>query len=175
MKKSLNWKNDIDTESSLPPINWKALEKYAIRVKQERTNHDSEVSCRLSSEYNIGGLHVVRRLDFHDGTTWLARLQLRKATAESLERLKQEVCTIEVIRERSTVPVPEIFAYEPTDSNTVGVAFMIMEFILADTAMDAFGGWPVHQGKIPPQFKEQFHVAMAGVQVCSRPFKGALS
>ncbi|KAF1948118.1 hypothetical protein CC80DRAFT_486569 [Byssothecium circinans] len=161
----LNWKNDINAERSLPPIDWKALQEYAIGIKRAHTNHDSEVGCQLSSEYNMGGLHIVRRLDFHDGTSWVARLQLHKATAESCQRLLQEVHTIQVIRERSAIPVPEIIAYEPSYDNTVGVAFMIMEFIPADTAMDAFGGWPVHRGKIPLRFKDQFYAAMARIQV----------
>jgi hypothetical protein len=114
--KPLNWRSDINAECSLPPINWKALQEYAI--------HDGEIGCQLSSEYNMGGLHVVRRLDLHDGTSWVARLQLH-TTAESLQRLIHEVCTIQVIREQSAIPVPEIFAYEPSCNNNVGVAFMI--------------------------------------------------
>jgi hypothetical protein len=163
--KPLNWKNDINAERSLTPINWTALKEYAIGVKQKHTNDDGEITCQLSAEYNMGGLHIVRRLDFHDGTSWVARLQLRRATADSLQRLIQEVHTIEVIRERSTIPVLEIFAYDASDNNAVGVAFMIMEFIPADTAMDSFGGWPVHRGKNPPHFKKNFYAAMARIQV----------
>jgi hypothetical protein len=165
--KLLNWRSDINVERSLPPINWKALQEYAIGVKRMLTNHDGEIGCQLSSEYNMGGLHVVRRLDFQDRTSWVARLQLH-TTAESIQCLVHEVCTIQVIREQSAIPVPEIFAYEPSCDNDVGVAFMIMEYIPADTAMDSFGGWPVHKGKTPPQFKAQFYATMARIQVRSR-------
>jgi len=108
----------------------------------------------------MGGLHVVH---FHDGTSWVAQLQLREATADSPQRRIQEVCTVQVIRERSNIPVPEINAYEPTADNTVGVAFISMDLIAADTAMDAFGGWLVHKGKVPPRFRDHFHAAMAGL------------
>lgn len=60
---------------SLTFVNWKALEEYAVGVKRQHTNYDGEITCQLSAEYNMGGLHVVRRLDFHDGTSWVARLQ----------------------------------------------------------------------------------------------------
>jgi hypothetical protein len=161
----LNWKTDIDAERSLHSINWRALEDYAICIKRKYSNLDGKITCQLSAEYSMGGLHVVRRLDFHDGTSWIARLQLHKATPASLQRLIQEVHTIQVIRERSKIPVPEIFAYETSGNSAVGVAFMIMEFVPADTAMDSFGGWAVHKGKTPMQFKKEFYTAMAGIQV----------
>ncbi|KAF2753263.1 hypothetical protein EJ05DRAFT_458272 [Pseudovirgaria hyperparasitica] len=161
----LNWKTNIDSECLPSPIDWKALEEYAISFKRKRSNYDGEITCNVSAEYNMGGLHVVRRLDFQDGTTWVARLQLQKATPESLERLLNEVHTIQVIRERSRIPVPELFTYEASDDNAVGVAFMIMEFVPADTAMDSFGGWPVHRGKIPAPFRRKFYTGMAKIQV----------
>lgn len=165
--KTLNWRSNISAESSLPPIDWNALQEYAIGVKRMLTNQEGVINCQLSSEYNMGGLHVVRRLDFQDGTSWVARLQLH-TTTESLQRLIHEVCTIQVIRKQSAIPVPEIFAYETSCDNNIGVAFMIMEYIPADTAMDSFGGWQVHKGKTPTRFKRQFYATMARIQVRSR-------
>jgi hypothetical protein len=166
----LNWKKDIGNESSLAFVDWKALQEFAIGVKRQFSNPDSNVTCQLSADYNMGGLHVVRRLDFQDGTSWVARLQQRKATATSIQRLLQEVYTIQVIRQRTKIPVPEIIGYDASDENKVGVAFMLLEFIPADTAMDSFGGWPVHKGRIPSNFKPDFYAAMAEVQVRSREF-----
>ncbi|KAF1934506.1 hypothetical protein EJ02DRAFT_363555, partial [Clathrospora elynae] len=161
----LNWKNDIVNESSLAFVDWNALQEFAIGVKRHCSNHDSIISCKLSAEYNMGGLHVVRRLDFQDGTSWVARLQQQKATTNSIQRLLQEVYTIEVIRQRTKIPVPEIIGYDAEYDNKVGVAFMILEFIPADTAMDSFGGWLAHKGQIPSNLKPDFHVAMADIQV----------
>jgi hypothetical protein len=75
----------------------------------------------------------------------------------------QEFCTIPVIRKRSAIPVLEIFAYEPTDDNPVGVAFMIMEFVPADTAMDAMFTrvkfLSVSRGNFMPQWLKYRYVA----------------
>jgi hypothetical protein len=163
----LNWKKDIGNESSLAFVDWKALQEFAIGVKR-RSNHDSNTTCQLSADYNMGGLHVVRRLDFADGTSWVARLQQRKATAASIQRLLHEVYTIQVIRQQTKIPVPEIIGYDASDENKVGVAFMLLEFIPADTAMDSFGGWPAHKGRIPSNFKLDFYAAMAEIQVRSK-------
>jgi hypothetical protein len=66
-------------------------------------NHANNIECQLSDKYNMGGLHVVRLLDFEDGTTWLARLQRHKGAAESCQRLIAEVHTMQVVREQSTI------------------------------------------------------------------------
>jgi hypothetical protein len=168
--KPLNWKTDISTEDSLlSPIDWNALEEYAIGVKRKQSDDDTgNVTCQLSAEYSIGGIHIVRRLDFDDGTSWVARLSQQKDSSPiSLERMLQDVHTTRVVHERSKIPVPKIFAYEASDDNAIGVAFMIMEYIPADTAMDSFGGFSTHRGEIPPQFKEKYYNAMAEIQVSS--------
>lgn len=163
----LNWKENINEESSLPPINWEILKETAIHLKQRLAKHEDEISCQLSAEYNMGGVHIVRRLDFDDGTSWLARLRLHKTTANQglCECLEQEVHTINVIRDRSEVPVPAVFGHDARWDNPVGVPFMLQEYIAADTAMDSFGGYPVHGGDTPPQFKEGFYDSLANIQV----------
>jgi hypothetical protein len=161
----LNWKDNINAESSLPPINCAALIQYAKDIKRRHLKHASNIECQLSDKYNMGGLHVVRLLDFEDGTTWLARLQRHKGTAESCQRLIAEVHTIQVIREQSKIRVPEVFGYDASYDNPVGVPFMLLEYIPAITAMDSFGGWEEHKGRIPQHFRTDYHASMANIQV----------
>lgn len=155
----LHWKNDINAEKSLPPIDCAALIQYAKDVHRRHMKHARNIECQLSDRYNMGGLHVVRLLDFEDGTTWLARLQLRKGTAESCQSLIAEVNTIQVVRERSKIRVPEVFGYNASYDNPIGVPFMLLEYIPAITARDSFGG------RIPRQFRTDYHASMATVQV----------
>ena len=42
---------------------------------------------------------------------------------------------------------------------------MLMEFIAGDTAMDSFGGYDVHKGEIPQEFRAKAHAMMADIQV----------
>ena len=42
----------------------------------------------LLSIYNMGGRNLVRRLDFQDGTRWVARIQLPKHTSKALKQLR---------------------------------------------------------------------------------------
>jgi hypothetical protein len=43
---------------------------------------------------------------------------------------------------------------------------MILEYIPAITAMDSFGGWDEHKGRIPQHFRTDYHTSMADIQVC---------
>jgi aminoglycoside phosphotransferase (APT) family kinase protein len=148
----------------LKSIKWKALEEYALAVYL-RYHNDHKTIVTLSTETSMGGRNVVRRLDFSDGTSWVARCQRHKTTPESIYRLIREVSTLQLVRERSKVPVPEVFAYEANDANPVGVPFMIMEYIPGSTAMHSFGGWATHGGRTPEHFKKKFLTTMADIQV----------
>jgi aminoglycoside phosphotransferase (APT) family kinase protein len=68
-----------------------------------------------------------------------------------------------VVRERSNISVPEIFAYEADYNNAVGVPFIIMEFIPGNTVIDSFGRHYIYKGKTPPQFKAKFHAKIADI------------
>ncbi|KAG8156786.1 hypothetical protein KVR01_013391 [Diaporthe batatas] len=161
--RQLNWKTDTAELESLTFINWETLEQYASKAR--RALEGADFACRLSFDYNMGGLHVVRRLIFDDGYEWLARLQLEPPTPESCQRLQNEVDAMAAVRYQSKISVPRVFAYDISDASGVGAAFMLMEFIPGDTAMDSFGGWDVHKGETPTQFKDKFYAALAHIQV----------
>ncbi|KAK7420723.1 hypothetical protein QQZ08_010258 [Neonectria magnoliae] len=161
----LNWKKtDIDKERSLPAINWDALQEYAIALRQAQGDDGPPPTCNLLPQYNMGGLHIIRLLQFNDGARWVARIQLHSGSDESAKRLLHEVHTLSVIREQRRVPVPEVFGYESTTNNPVGVAFILMDFVPGDSAMDSFGGWHAHHGKIPSRYKSKFYHQVAQMQ-----------
>jgi hypothetical protein len=160
----LNWQSDdIEQHKPLAFINWDALTRYAVDARRRVDGIDCP--CRLSPEYNMGGLHVVRRIDFQDKVQWLARLQLKPPTPESCQRMLNEVHTMAAVRSKSSIHVPQDFAHDTTGESGVGAALMLMEYVPGDTAMDSFGGWAAHKGETPAQFKDKFHAALADIQV----------
>ncbi|EFY84768.1 hypothetical protein J3459_016577 [Metarhizium acridum] len=161
----LNWANTDVDEVPLGAVDWEALLQYAKVTRQKLEKRDIPFTCQLSVEYNKGGRNLVRRLHFQDGACWLVRIQLHNPTPESIQRLEQEVHTMSVVRERSEIPVPEVYAYEANYDNVFGAPFMLMEFLPGDTIMDSFGGYEVHKGKIPENFTPDFHATLADIQV----------
>lgn len=167
----LNWATtDINSEDALGPMNWEGLVQYAIRKRCQRDGGNCSTTCQLSAEYNKGGRNLVRRLDFEDGTSWVARIQLHGHNPQSFQRLECEVHTMTVVRQQSGMPVPEVYAYEAGCENLAEVPFILMEFIPGNTAMDSFGGYDVHRGETRQEFKGTFHTAMADIQVRTRAY-----
>lgn len=164
---NLNWNPDITQDPSIPPINWTALQDYALDLRRTQCQNPSIThTCHIPPIYHKGGLHLVRLLSFNDDTTWIARIQLHECTPSSRKHLFHEIHTLSIIREQTDIPVPEVFGYD-SSGEIIGRAFMIMEFIPGSTAMDSFGGWKVHNGEIPSEYKESFLWDTARIQVCS--------
>ena len=84
----LNWISTRTPEHSggikLPPIDVIELQKYAIKVKRALSGDQTQaVNCKVLPQYNLGGLHQVRPIEFSDGEPWIARIQLSPDTPDS--------------------------------------------------------------------------------------------
>ncbi len=140
-------------------INWDALFQYA-------SNLNSGMKCHLVPQSTMGGCHLVRLLQFEDGTKWIVRFRLDPPTPSSTEQLRSEVDTMRLIRSRTKIPVPQVYGSDPYRKTGVGVPFIMMEYIPGIAAMDLDGGWTVHHGKIAAHHKPTFYQTMASIQVC---------
>ncbi|CEL03983.1 hypothetical protein ASPCAL05117 [Aspergillus calidoustus] len=72
---------------------------------------------------------------------------------------------MELVRARTDIRVPEIYGYETNDDNSVHAAFILMEFLPGSSAMDANGGYEVHQGQFPLEKRVVFFKEVANIQV----------
>jgi len=90
---------------------------------------------------------------------------MHKSTKRLAKKLQGEMDVIALIRERTKIPVPRVFGYEFDGNNRTRVAFMLMEFLPGNVAIDADGGYEAHRGQIPPQHRGSFYDAAAQVQV----------
>jgi aminoglycoside phosphotransferase (APT) family kinase protein len=86
-----------------------------------------------------------------------------KSTERLAKRLKNEVDAMALVRERTKIPVPQVFGYEIDDRNLTGAAFILIEFLPRNVAMDADGGYETHHSEIPCQYKAFFHNQVAQV------------
>ncbi|KAH7317583.1 hypothetical protein BKA65DRAFT_557002 [Rhexocercosporidium sp. MPI-PUGE-AT-0058] len=65
--------------------------------------------------------------------------------------------------ERTKIPLPQVFGYEIDDNNPIGVAFMLMELLPGNVAIDADGSYEAHRGQIPLERREGFYISAARV------------
>ncbi|GAB0137239.1 hypothetical protein EsDP_00005515 [Epichloe bromicola] len=139
--------------------NWDQLCLLASSLRQG-------VPCRVLPELKNGLHHLVRLLKFDDGTTWIARVRMHTDTQESALILQSEVDTMTLIRQRTGIPVPTVYAYEVDTRNPTSAAFILMQVVSGNAAIDSDGGYEVHQGQIPLHRRPAFHLAAAKIQVC---------
>lgn len=138
----------------LDRINWEALCQYASKL------HDNE-DCTISPQFTMGGRHMVRRVHFQDGTRWVARVRITTPMneGEGSRLLQREVDCIQLVKERTSVPVPTVFGYVASAENDIGAPFMLMECLPGNVGVDLSGV------EIPARYKASFHEEMARLQV----------
>lgn len=152
----------------------------SVRECLERTDWDQlcllasslrqGVPCQVLPELKNGLHHLVRLLVFDDGTTWIARVRMNTATQDSALILQSEVDTMTLIRQRTSIPVPTVYAYEVNTRNPTCAAFILMQVVSGNVATDSDGGYEVHQGQIPLHQRPPFYLAAAKIQVCPSAF-----
>lgn len=118
------------------------IESYASSL------HPQHLPCRLITEkYTWGQSFLVYELLFEDSTSWIIRFGMRPMdayfnTAAQLERkILNEVAALHLVRQRTTIPVPEIISYHahPSPLNPLGPtfpAFVLMTSIRGITIED---------------------------------------
>lgn len=157
-------------------LNWNVIELPGTDVHDAIQEIDWDKLCRFASQLNNGlacvpldkitnGLHnIVRIIEFSDQTRWIARVSLRTSATASTE-LQNELNVMQILRDRSSLLVPRVFAYEVDRANPIGYPFMLMEFIQGNTGMDSAGGFESHRGRIPPAYRPTFYRSVAKCHV----------
>ncbi|KAI1121236.1 kinase-like domain-containing protein [Nemania abortiva] len=157
-----NYDNDL-VDQAIQKTNWDRICERASSIKG--------LPCRPLNKITNGLHNLVRLLEFSDSTQWIARISLYRSDTVS-KTLRGEVDVMHLVKARSKLPVPRVFAYEIDENNPIGVPYILMEFIPGNTAMDAAGGYQVHQGRIPRDHRQVFYrsVAECHVQMSSLRF-----
>ncbi|OHE90477.1 hypothetical protein CORC01_14228 [Colletotrichum orchidophilum] len=154
-------------ESFSASVDWSSLLQYAARRR-------NGTSCRLLRDIGLGYNHMVRIIQFDDGVRWVARLRMPPIKSsgvfedsdESVEAVEKcEYNTISLVRQWSSIPIPEVHAIEARWDCDVKAPFMLMDCLPGNVGMDL-------GMKIPPGYKPEFlrrlaqmHVQLAMVQL----------
>jgi aminoglycoside phosphotransferase (APT) family kinase protein len=107
---------------------------------------------------------MVRIIKFADGCQWVARLKLPPlAKSDSPENALEStgICefnTISLLRQKTSIPIPEIYAFEARFDCSVNAPFMLMDCLEGNVGMDL-------GMEIPPKSKQEFLRGLAKVHV----------
>jgi hypothetical protein len=160
----------IRAEKALDYINWAALCILASEI--------CGIPCTIGDQCGFGGRHVVREIVFDNGEHWIARVGIPAInsnksdnyiptplscswSAAKAHMMQSEIDTMSFIQECTDIPVPCVFAFDTSATNTVGAPYMFMECVKGTCAVDM----PDSCGDIPVQYKNKFYASEASVLV----------
>ena len=100
------------------------------------------VGCRLLSNITCGSYNAVFRVLFADGTLWVLKVPANGHhecwDAPAREALTSEAFTMRLIRRETSIPVPEVFAFDASYENELGCPFILMELIHGKLLQDVW-------------------------------------
>lgn len=121
------------------------------------------MTCVLLPDIGLGYNHMVRIIEFADGNRWVARLRmpslsdcLLEATLET--SMKCEFAAISLLQQRTSIPIPKIYAIEAREQYDVKASFMLMDCLEGNVGMDL-------GMRVPAEHKGKFFGALARVHV----------
>ncbi|OCL11280.1 hypothetical protein AOQ84DRAFT_229648 [Glonium stellatum] len=142
--------------SFLLSVDWQALLNYAANVR-------NGMECTLLSHIGLGHNHMVRIIRFMDDVQWIARLRLPslkdgETFSDIAKSMECEASTIALVRQRTRIPVPEVYAFESDSNCSVKTPFMLMECFNGNVGMDL-------GMEVPPEHQQNFFKDLAEIHV----------
>ncbi|OAA70601.1 Protein kinase-like domain protein [Cordyceps fumosorosea ARSEF 2679] len=118
-------------------VKWGAVAAIASRLR-------GGISCSFADKFAIGNFNIVRRLDFDDGVSWVARVRLPPIIDGVADRgalpvsqaIEMEAASIKFLRLKTSIPIPEVHAYDSSPDNEVGSPFILMDYIHGTVASE---------------------------------------
>ncbi|KAJ5093629.1 hypothetical protein N7456_009490 [Penicillium angulare] len=120
----------------LKSANWNHLCSKAIEIRRklDPQTHETITCSAETSKFTSGQCNLVIVVRFSDSIEWLARIMLPLECEEDVSSLSllSEISTMDLIRTKSSVPVPRVFGYDTT-TNEIGYRYILMEAIPGKT------------------------------------------
>lgn len=169
---------DTTFDDVLAHINLKAVLQLATdtrtRMKGRKTLRSTIIKsfrniniCKIESQYMAGSFNIVIPIKFRDGVQWLLRVPANGGSRwdeQSSRALASEVFTMKYIRRKTSVPVPQIYGYDPTAGNSIGCPYILMERIEGISCHHGWSGYDVDSKSIE-QFRKRVLDDLAKVMI----------
>lgn len=91
-----------------------------------------QASCRLDGGFLNGSYNLCQKLVSNNGTALLLRFPRISSVSSNYadEKVAMEVEALDLIRKKTTIPIPEVHAWGLAEANPLGLGpFILMEFI----------------------------------------------
>lgn len=112
-----------------------------VDLAKEASKARNGLKCDADlSSFNAGGTHVIVQLQFEDGVVWLARIRFPCCGIEGHQcvggftsfqdaaaAMGCEIATMAFVKERTSLPVPNVYVYNLSFDNLLHAPYMIIE------------------------------------------------
>lgn len=114
-------------------------------------------SCELLPQITCGSFNAVFKIKFTNGTRWVLKVPAighhQFWDAPASEALTSEALTMRLIKRETTIPIPQVFAFDASLENELGCPFVLMEHVKGKPLHDVWWNQSVSQAR-----REQFRV-----------------
>jgi hypothetical protein len=96
------------------------------------TFHPDKLLCQLDGTFYHGAYNAGMKMVFSDGTAWMVRLPRVGMVCDAYtdEKVAKEVMALSLFHQRTTIPVPTVYAWGLAASNFLGLGpFIMMDFM----------------------------------------------
>ncbi|RDW67225.1 phosphotransferase family protein [Aspergillus mulundensis] len=96
------------------------------------TFHPNKLPCQLDGTFHHGAFNAGMKMVFSDSTAWMVRFPRAGMVCDNCadEKVAMEVTALNLIHDRTTIPVPKVQAWGSAATNPLGLGpFIMMDFI----------------------------------------------
>lgn len=150
----------------LAAVKWDLLASISSRLW-------NGIPCHVHARFSIGHFNPVRRIEFADGASWVARLRLPPLEALSggnreagaANTLMVEIASMKFLKAKTPIPVPEVHSYCADPANDVGAPYILMDYIDGTVAAELRAAKECELGLYgAPDQDRKFRKDMAAIQ-----------
>ncbi|SLM39289.1 Protein kinase-like domain [Lasallia pustulata] len=109
--------------------NWHNVTEMCSSLRQN-------LSCKVGESFTTGSQNLVRLVEFEDGVKWVARIWMgdgeekdMRMAASAEKIMENQVATYRYLRRYTTIPVPDVYAFNARNNVEVGPPFMLLDYI----------------------------------------------
>jgi len=124
-------------------VNFEAIPNLASSIRQERDGESEilgeeqsttrNIHCTVSSKPLFGSYNILYPIEFADGVRWLIKIPAKgysgRWTDSDARAITSEALTMRLVKQKTTIPLPQVFSFQSTIENGLHCPFILMEFI----------------------------------------------
>lgn len=132
----MDWDDRVNLDNNVSFLSW--IRKYNEARETRLTDwvstfHKDGLPCKLTThklDDSRGAFNMNCKVDFSNGEKWMVRFPMVGKVINADEKVEIEVATMNLIRQRTTIPIPEIKAWGLAVDNSLGIGpFMMIDFV----------------------------------------------